>query len=248
MRARIEQGRYADVAYRVVRMTQTCVACHSQLPSEDDASAFDLGFTKIDTEAWAPLQRAQLSVATGQYDLSLDQYEALLLDASEKPVELEASGALAEYLMIALRVRRDADRARKTLERFAKRPDVSPELERWVPRWTAAIAELEPVLSQESPPSLDVARRVLESGAALEDAPAARDDLVHRIVASSLLYRLIAERAQNRAELAEALLLLGETDAFIRRSFERSEAQFYLEQAIRLQPGSEVARAAYARL
>ena len=246
IRARIDAGRYPDAAYRTLRMTQTCVACHSRLPAAEGPGFASQLVSSLDVVPLGRPQAARLDVATRQFDRALGRYESLMRDPKEPAAALDYSGALAEYLIVALRVRNEPTRARETLEKLATRPDLTLGLARALPVWIAALDQLAPILAGE--PSLVAARRVLADGRSLAEERGARIDLIHRVVVSSLIYRCIEQGKVRGPERAEALLLLGETDAFVRRSFERSEAQLYLEEAIRLAPGTEVARRAYVRL
>ena len=70
-----------------------------------------------------------------------------------------------------------------------------------------------------------------------------------RMYAGANIDTLASDMAAGQGESLDTLAyLLGISDAFLRRSFERSEGQFYLEQAIRLEPGSELAKVAFAEL
>jgi len=75
-----------------------------------------------------------------------------------------------------------------------------------------------------------------------------RDALVDYLDASALLYRGLADARISRSEQADAYYLLGVIETRIGRSFWLSQAEAYLETAIRLAPGKPVARDAYALL
>jgi hypothetical protein len=169
-----------------------------------------------------------------------------MVDPEVSPAALDYSGALSDYLVVALRVKEAPERARSNLLRFSRRKDLSETLQRARPTWLEALASLAPEL--KGPATLEAASDILERGEMLRRYPADRAELVHKVVASSLLYRYIQGEKVPRDSLAEAFYLIAISDAFLRRSFERSEAQFYLEQTIRLEPGSELARVAFAEL
>ncbi len=246
VRSRVGDGRYRDAGYRIVRMTQTCVACHARLPSEEKAAFAAPLIERLDVERIEPAQLARFDVATRQFDRALTRYESMLADPEQLPAQLEYSGAIADYLVVALRVRAATGRAEAALSRFAKRSDLTAQQVRVVPIWVAALERYGDSLASE--PSLERAREILRAGAEQSRHPNDSSDLAHRVLASALLYRFLDAQEASQSDRATALLLLGETDAFLRRSFERSEAEFYLEQAIRLAPGTPVAQEAYARL
>jgi hypothetical protein len=51
-----------------------------------------------------------------------------------------------------------------------------------------------------------------------------------------MVYRYLEQKRPQGTELARAFYLLGQTEAFTRRSFELPDTEYYLEQAIRLAP------------
>jgi len=95
---------------------------------------------------------------------------------------------------------------------------------------------------------LDRARKLLAEGRALCEFPQDGADLAHAVLASSVAYRYLEEAKPKGIELARALYLLGQTEAYTRRSFEVSDAQHYLEQVIRLAPHTPIAARSYAQL
>jgi hypothetical protein len=246
VRARWRDGRTAEVGYVVQRMTETCVACHARLPSDRQPSFASKWVQQVDTNLMAPLELARLDVATRQLDRALGRYEAVFEDPKTRPSTLDYSGGLADYLVIALRVKADPKRVSKALAKLAARPDLSASLARTLPVWRQALVDLGPELGAE--PSIERARDILEVGDLLQRYPADRADLIHNVVASSILYRYLQTPDHTREERSTALFLLGTSEAFVRRSFEESESMFYLEQAVRAMPSSEDAEYAYAAL
>jgi tetratricopeptide (TPR) repeat protein len=246
IRKRLATDRFADAGVLVVRMTENCMACHSRVPAEGEPEFSAALTASVERKALSPVHRARLEIALRQFDRALEIHEQLLSDPSVLPSALDYTGALTDYLIVALRVKAAPERASAALRKFARRPDLSETLRRALPIWLDALSTLAPDL--KGPPSLERAADILEMGAALNRYPADRADVVHKVIASSLLYRHVQGKDVPRDTLAEAFYLIGIGDAFLRRSFERSEAQFYLEQAIRLEPGSELAKVAFAEL
>ncbi len=246
IRRRMATGRFDDAGVLVVRMTENCMACHARLPADQQPEFAANLVASVDRGGLSPVHRARLEIALRQFDQALGIHEKLMRDPAVLPSALDYTGALGDYLIVALRVERDAARAQRQLKEFAQRSDLSETLRGALPIWIEALETLAPDLQGEA--SLERAAEILELGEGLRRYPADRADLVHKVVASSLLYRYVQGKDVPRDSLAEASYLIAITDAFIRRSFERSEAQFYLEQAIRLEPGSELARVAFAEL
>jgi hypothetical protein len=75
-----------------------------------------------------------------------------------------------------------------------------------------------------------------------------RNALIEYLDASALLHRFLADARPRRADQAEAYYLLGVIETRIGRSYWLSQAEAYLETAIRLAPGEPVAKDAYALL
>ncbi len=242
----VQGRRYVMASERVVRMTETCVACHARLPGSSQDEFARALTARVDLGALSPSARATLQAATRQFDAALQTYENQFADRFTPGPILELSDAIPSYLILVLRVRRDAERAQRGLALLAARSDLSARLQQDLDTWRGALATLAPEL--QAPPSLAAARRVLDQGRALEDFPWQESDTVHEIVASSLLYRYIEEQRPAGEDLAEALYLLARSEAFLYRSFELFEPQQYLEQAIRAAPHSDVAARAYSVL
>jgi hypothetical protein len=242
----IQGERYALASERIVRVTETCVACHARLPGPSQDEFARALTARVDLRALSPLARATLQAATRQFDAALQTYESQFADRFTPAAMIELSDAIPTYLILALRVRRDPERAERGLALLAGRSDLSTRLQRDLDTWRGALPGLAPELQAQ--PSLAAARRVLDQGRALNDFAWQESDTIHEIVASSLLYRYIEEQRPEGEDLAEALYLLARSEAFLFRSFELFEPQQYLEQAIRAAPHSDVAERAYSVL
>jgi hypothetical protein len=241
---RVERGQTESASYLTRRLTETCIACHTRLPARSGAPfAADL-IRSVERQQLSPLALAGLQVATRQFDEALGTYEKAFADPEESIRRLESE--LPSYLTVALRVRENAARAERGLASVGRRPDVPALLERNLEIWSSAIRDLEPTLHEQ--PSLARASRILSEGRALSEFPTDGADLAHAILASSMVYRYLDQKQPQGLELAQACYLLGQTEAFTRRSFELSDTEHYLEQAIRLAPHTPLARNAFARL
>jgi hypothetical protein len=156
---------------------------------------------------------------------------------------LQAAYRGEDYLKIVLRVQGDFARAIATLEEFLSRPDVPADLRARLLSWVAALKELQPQgLTGEA---LARARALIEAGQHRNRFPADQPGLVHFVVASSLLHRYVDAQASTMQALVEAYYLLGVTESYISRTSWVTETPFFLEMAIRLDPGSSMAAKAY---
>lgn len=242
---RLERDRPEEARFLLQQLVDNCVACHSRLPGD----ARPLGerlLADLDARELAPAERARLLVATRQFDRALSAYEALFRDPERDPAQFDFQGLLADYLVVAVRVRGELPRARETLEALARREDVPLYLRRTLESWTLALEELPERPEAGSP--LERARSLLEAGARRSGDPMDRASLVHQIRASGLLHRYVRAHPDPSPETAEAYYLLGLTETNIGRSYWLSQAEHYLETAIRMAPGSETAERAYALL
>ena len=241
---RYRAGRYDGAAFQIQQTTENCVACHTQLRSPGDSPAAK-HFMSREALAKLPLaDRARLLVATRQFDEASATYEKLLADPSAHPGEL--LGPLTSYLIVEVRVRGDFAGARKTLERFAKRPDLWRHLASDVEQWIRALRELEPL--RDLPPDLASARQLVDRARGLQLYPADRRALIHYLVASSMLQRVLDSAGVSDREAGEAYYLLGLCETNVTESYWVSQADLYLETAIRLAPKEPFAEEAYVLL
>lgn len=239
IRLRFDSGHRKEARYLVQTLTETCVACHSRLPSKSAprSAAFvrDIRVKSLPIE-----QRAKLAYATRQFDVAQSLYETMLRSRDISATDLDLGGQLDDYLELMIRVRRDLPGAATALAGFAKRRDLSPALREEVESWIAALRRLAQGGGPASP--LAAARLLVESQG--EPIAGERYALVENLEASGLLHRAL-QKGLPRQQRAEAYYLLGLIETRIGRSYWLSEAEAYLETAIRLAPGEPIAGKAY---
>jgi hypothetical protein len=237
-------GNFDSAAFFLRETTSHCVACHSRLPSPGD-SPISAGFvTDAALRGLPPLERARLLVATRRFDDALAAYERVFADPDASPMEMH--GALMDYLVVALRAERDFARPVPVLRRFGNRPDLWEQFREEVRAWIAEIQELAP--TAEAPPSLARARELLAAAATRTRFPTDHRGLVHYIAASGVLHRLLADDSAPAGNLAEIYYRLGVAELHLERGYWLSQADFFLESAIRTAPKGPFAREAYAVL
>jgi mono/diheme cytochrome c family protein len=243
---RYQQGHAREARYLVQTLTETCIACHSRLPAASDAPRSEAFVAEVATQNLRTPQRARLAYATRQFDDAQDLYETAIVDPAITATDIDLEGHLDDYLELEIRVRQDPARAARTLERFAARKDLSPALREQVGHWREALLKLAARKRADAP--LVTARAEVAAAESARPERDDRDSLVEYLDASSLLHRSVAAEGASAAQQADAFLLLGVIETRIGRSFWLSQAESYLETAIRLAPGKPVARDAYARL
>jgi len=245
IRRRYADGRTEEARFLLHEVTQDCVACHSRLPSQHDAS---LGRRLMAEERVAALpldERARLEFATRQFERAEATHEALLASPDYPPSDLDLGGTLDEYLELCLRVRRDHERPARTLERFAARADVSPRLRARTLRWVASLREIAARKRAATP--LAEAQALIAVAQDRARFPDERDALVYDLAASGELHRF-ADATPAGPEAALAYFRLGEIESRIGRSFWLSQTEAYLETSIRMAPGEPFAPQALAQL
>jgi hypothetical protein len=127
-----------------------------------------------------------------------------------------------------------------------QRSDVPRYLDAELAEWIRAVEELAPLESVLEP--MAQARAWIREGQLRTDFPGDERGLVHFLLASSLLHRHVVAIDGPREELAEAFLLLGQTEAHVSHSLWVSETEAFLENAIRTAPETRFAARAYATL
>jgi hypothetical protein len=243
---RFAAGRVEEARFLLGELVDNCVGCHARLLAGGDSDLGRALFERVKDAPFTPAERVRLEVATRQFERALDSYEALFRDPTLRAADLDLEGLLVDYLVICVRVAQDPARARATLARFAERDDLSASLGELVHGWQQ---ELDALLDRA--PGADIlaaARALVAEGEALRRVPADRAGLVHDLVASSWLLRFVSAQGQAGPDSAEAYYLLGLAELHTDHSAWLSEAEIYLETAIRAAPGSPSARMAYAVL
>lgn len=241
---RFDQGNYAAAQYSVLETSSTCVTCHSRLPSPKD-SEVSKGFLDAKELSTLPvLDRAQLQVATRRFDEALTSFESALASADIEPVELFRP--LIDYLTVCIRVKGDPKRPVPVLQKFAARPDVWTQLRLDVQQWVKDLERLTP--AQLDSDEIAQAKTMVDRAKGEALYPSDRRGLIEYLAASRILTRVVSVRREASPDLAEAYYLLGAVEARIGQDFWTSPADFYLEVAVRMAPGSEAGRRAYALL
>ena len=240
-----EAGRFEEAAFLVRQTTESCIACHTRLPSPGDLPLAEDFVAETKLAALPPEERAALQTATRRFDDALATYEALFASPTLHPARM--LGDLTDYLVLCVRVKGDFERPRPVLRRFAGRRDLWRHLRVDVERW---IADLEALRGVDlAHPDLARARALLDEAKRRVGFPSDRAALVPYVVASSLLYRFAeAHAGEGGRDLGEAYYLLGLVESRIGRDSWLSPSAVFLESAIRTAPQEPFAEQAYALL
>jgi tetratricopeptide (TPR) repeat protein len=242
--ARYDEGRTENAAFLVRQATENCVACHTKLESPGDSPRAANFVAASDLAKLPAGERARLLIATRQFDEAEKVLEQLVTDPATPPSQLLP--ALTDYLIVSVRVKGDYARPIPTLEKVAARPDLWRRLRDDVQQWIRSLRELEP--KRGAKPELAIARQRIDRARSLVPYPADHAGLVEYVDASGILHRFLEAKPASKQEAAEAWYLLGVTESETARGFWVSQADLYLETAIRTDPKSPSAEPAYALL
>ena len=242
-----EAGYYQGVQYRIRRLTSFCIACHSRLPSAADSSLAEDLVTTSTLAGVTPLQRANLQVATRQFDAALTTFEHIFIDSSVHPADI-VNGPLIDYLIICLRVKQDGYRPITTLRSLLNRADLPMVWQENANFWINSLHRWHDEINQ--PATLARGRQLIEVATKPPTYAMDRRPLIQYLIASSLLNRFIATRqgAGEAKAVAESYYLLGLAEYRIGRDYWVLQGEHFLERAIRLAPHSTFARSAYELL
>ena len=245
IRRRYADGRSEEARFLLHEVTQDCVACHSRLPSQHDASLGRRLMSEARVAALPLDERARLEFATRQFERALETNEALLASPDYSASDLDLTGVLDEYLELCLRVRRDFERPARALERFAARAEVPERLRVRVGRWVTSLREIAGRKRAATP--LAEANALLAVAQDRARFPDERDALVYDLAASGELHRFTDATAPG-PDVALAFFQLGEIESRVGRSFWLSQTEVYFETSIRMAPGEPFAPQALAQL
>ena len=240
---RFDEGRMRDARFFVQQLPDFCVACHSALPSPMDSPLASDFVSDQELAKLPPDRRAELQVATRRFDDALVSYEAVFKSPVVHPAELLRP--LTQYLTISIRVKNDLARPIPVLERLAGRPDLWRSLHTDVERWIETLKSYAAEPAKQ--PTLESARVPLDEAAGIIRFPTDRQVLVHYLIASSRFHRYLEDQPNAKGrDAAEAYYWLGLIESRVGGSYWISEADFYLETAIRLAPSDPIAERAFA--
>ena len=260
-RVRYGQDELEEARFFLTASLQNCVACHTRLPSSVDFEMGQALTEHADVKALPARDRAWLYVMVRRFDDALALWERDFADPNVSAAQLDASGALVDYLNVAIRVRRDVSRARKAIDAFAQRGDVPVYLARRLRTWQPALAQLEKDgLENGSGSDVDRAAALAAEAGRLADGSYGRDALVHDLAAASRLVRFLegdtarrraSERAptkDERRQTSRAYYWLGVVEARSLDGFWLDLSERHFEAAVRADPKGPFAERAYARL
>jgi tetratricopeptide (TPR) repeat protein len=256
IRMRYEAGDYDEARYFLIGSIQNCVTCHSRRPSGLQYPFAAKLTETVEMEALTLHEKALLYVVTRRFDEALRDWEKFLRDPSTPASQFEISGVLSDYLTISVRGTRQYPRARETMERFAKRDDLSIYLSDLVADWIESLRWLE--AHPKNLTGLEQARERALQARALNELPGDRSGLVFDLAASGWLNEIADREAEadfnrtprklSNTELSEVFYLLGMIEYRSPLGFWIDESANHLEAAVRIDPEGPFAGLAFRHL
>jgi tetratricopeptide (TPR) repeat protein len=241
---RYQDGRTDSAAFLVQQATENCIACHTKLASPGDSPLSTAFVEKSALAGLPPEERARMEIATRQFDDALTTLEAVFASPAIHPATL--LGPLTDYLIVSIRVKGDLQRPVPVLEKLSRRDDLWMQLRQDVEQWIADLRARRATAA--GPPDLPAARALMKEANELSPFATDQSGLVRYIVASSLLHRFLAGPPAPPEQQSEAWYLLGVCELRTSDTYWLSQADLYLERAIRVAPRTPSARQAYALL
>lgn len=234
--------------YSMLELTGYCVSCHSRLPAESQNLFGERLMARMNLENISTETRAQLYVATRQFDAALGQLAKQLSDLSMDPIEAEYRGLLVVYLRTGLSVSNNYQRVSQFLQSYRARPDLPYFLKRRLDHWLVQLGKHEKLLDGSA--ELEDAMALFDDASKLSLAPGNRVRAVDDFVAARLLREYLnsepeiapALRAEIYYKLAIIALRTAEADPAV------PEMEILLVSSIKADPKGPFARDAYALL
>ena len=248
--AAFESGNFELAEDLIYRATHYCSGCHAKLPAPGAASLGADWIERVGLDDLPRPEQARLLVAVRRFDDALSAWEAELADPAVPPMKSDVAGWLTDYLAVAIRTTRQPERPLAAVQRLAARSDTPRYLRLQLAHWADSLE----VLLEEPPSSgspVARGRALIERGHEFSHDSSSRDALVFDLAASGELFRWLDANpglAAPPARRAEAWYLLASIEDRVNLLRGRGRAEWFMEHALRAEPGGPFADAAFARL
>jgi tetratricopeptide (TPR) repeat protein len=231
-----KDGMHDQAHFFLEEVYDACLSCHtSRSSSTDSAFTMDLS-SNINLEAMGTFGKARFLALSRQFDRALDEYERILKGRELSLEELLHFDPLADYLVLAVRVKGDPSRPLATFGELLKRPLPGP-LKHDLEAWQKTLKQVKARSKKQS--DLQFARSLIK------DVNRDRQGLVNYIFASKYLKDHLKKVNLSATDKAETYYQLGICELSIGESLMSGESGMYLEESIRLAPKSPFAKRAF---
>jgi len=245
--AAIKQGQVSYGKDQLRAATAFCIACHTRHENGPSFTTFPMSdkVEKLGTE-----QKAELYVATRQFDKGLVEFQKLVEDkdfSAKRPFDWER--ALRNLMAIAVRVKQDPELASKTVASALKAPGL-PEFQRdRLQKWQKAVD----AWKKESPPKkkgeaayVAEMRRLLKETDRAKLYPGDHSADVQYLRASGAAHDLM-RATKNPKLIAEALLTAGTAYEALANPVFWPMHELYFEACVRQLPHSPTSQDCFNR-
>lgn len=254
IRENFEYFHPAEARYILMDLTQNCIACHSREEAQRELSLSSSLEQYLEQGPISEEERARLQVALRQFDGAMETWEDKFSKPDVEVVDMALDGDFVEYLTVAVRVRKEYQRAARQLASLKARDGTPFYLRRRLQTWIDDLERLGAASSEASddrPPEMSEIRetfhrRDTRPGLLWDDA-----NLVSNLALSASLRKLATSSNADISpgQLAEAYYMLGVLEArTIGLYSSMPTMEYFWEAAIRTAPGSPHAVNAYALL
>ena len=245
------EARETDVVgMRVRTLVGLCFTCHTRERAPVD---FNDAQKRLDALGLTGLQRAQVLVATRQFDEALVEYTRLLDGApSTERGLLEYARALQDAMALQVRVKDDAAGTLALLDKLGARADLPPFLKGNIAAWRKDVAawKAEKFDAQKAKPEALFARaQTMMTKANTGFGPFSMDERrdVIWLRASGYLNLALGKDPQLKSR-GEALYLLGVCAGALRSPLWWDVDLLFFEACVRENPKTKVARRCFQQL
>jgi hypothetical protein len=221
-----------------------CFNCHS-LSDAGAKAHWDL--SSFRNLSLTPLEKADLLMASRQYDASKDLLEAQLGDAQSSQIApFDFESALHKYLALMVRVKKDPKATLHQLELLASRKEVPFNVHEHLHSWMQSLRGWSKEKSTNAP-LLEQAKRRLKAAHRLQSFAKDHSGDVEYLRVTTLLHEFLKAQ-QPPQPSAEAFYLLGQSYEVLDELGYWNVHETYYEACIRAVPKTELARNCYRRL
>jgi hypothetical protein len=228
-------------------VTSYCIACHTRHDKGPDFPVFPLN---PKTDRLAPEEKAELYVATRQFDKGLEAFEGLIKDnefAKKRPFDWEH--AVRNALAISVRVKNDPAASLKIVELALSSPNIPAYTKAYLGKWKQAIEAWKtsgiPSVTNETKLAAQM-RKLMSEAKDGQIFPADYSSEVQYLRASAVAHDLLREAKDSKIK-AEGLLTIGTAYEVLSNPTLWPMHELYYEACVHELPHSALAMKCYER-
>lgn len=243
----LKSGNRSFARAQLKTLSGYCIACHTRQAE----SKIGKGIS-IDLAPFSAMEKGEFLTASRRFDEALDAFGKVISDAGARTErQVEWSRAVRYALAIAVRVKRDPDKARSLVEQVMSASNVPQFMKENARAWLVAIAEWKkekPVPSTENEETLhQEALRLVSRARAAQEYPLDQSGDVDYLRATAVLHDQLSKYPDGKRSPA-SLLLVGVCYEVLRDLNVWTLHEMYYEACVRKAPHSDVGLSCYRKL